>query len=182
MELNNVPESCCKFITKKVFNFDRITEDFFIEIGIGKGNLLNSVDAIYFSIEKNELLLIEMKSFPEKIDENELKGKSKNQHCLDYVRKHLLSGISDKDSVRQKIIHSIFTIIKMIDYYKMDENYYSFLLNPNKLTIKNFFVLNISSEEYLFLELSNIDKVLKHRIEGAVDLLTCDGLSDKFDS
>lgn len=167
IQLKKIESSCCNFISKEVFHLDYIVAKFFNQIKVG--DYLCSVDVIHFATTQNELILAELTSFKTYAEKT---GKNTDQDCLDYVRKELLDN-----KCRNKYIHSIFTLLKIIDYFGIDKKFYSYFLDPEQLSLKNFLVIDLTSEQYIFIEISCMDKLVKHkknRIEGELNILNCE--------
>jgi hypothetical protein len=175
-EVKHIPKSCCNAIDKIEFHFDDVTKEFFKTVKVG--DLLKSVDVIHFASKNNELLFFEMIGFR---DYAARTGKNTNKDCLEFVRNQL-TGV---DNVRHKLIHSIFTIVKIIDYYEMDKTFYSYFFDKRRLRIKSYIVLDLTYDEYIFIEFSCLDKLQKHkknRIEGMVNILNCPGFLTKLNT
>lgn len=161
-ELGKIAHSCCPSETKKVINFDKIKDVYFQLIGVRK---LKSVDVIYLAKTRNELFLIEMKGYNA--------GGALN--CEQFIDTHYA-----KYAIGNKIADTIFTILGIIGYYRINPTFYEFIFNPDKLKIKTFLLTNFSYSDLTSLSLATLDKQkigLTKRIEGETIILNCDSFT-----
>lgn len=167
LEVGKIENSCCTVINEKAFHFDYIIQKFFQKINVG--NFLRSVDIIHFSCSKGELMLAELTSYKSHCAKI---TNPTDKDCLEYVRKELICN-----DYRNKFIHTIFTILKIADYYNLGNSFYSYFFDTTKLKIKNYLVMDLTSEQYIFIEISCLDKLETHkknRIEGEMGVLNCE--------
>ena len=175
MPVKDQPKSCCKTINLHSFYYDDVTREFFKTLSIG--DFLRSMDVIHFDIKNNVLIFGEMTSYN---DYAARAGNRNNEECLNFVRTQLLDN-----GFRNKIVHSIFTLIKIIDFYNLNKEIYSHLFDTKRIRIKNYLVMDLTFDEYLYLEFSCLHELERHRkfrIEGEVDILNCEAFEKKLAS
>ncbi len=160
--------SCCGEVNTECYYFDEVTKLFFQFVKVG--DFLPSVDILHFSSTSHTMVLGEMTSYRNYANRV---GKFELKDCLVFVRDQLINS-----EFREKIINSQFTIKKIMEHYGMDPLVHAYLNDKTKFTQKNYLVLDVTYEEYIYLEFSCLDKLEQHktrRIEGEVNLANCDG-------
>jgi hypothetical protein len=171
--IGQIPRTCCSSSSVVAFSFDEITKHFQSEINAV--NRLKSMDALLIFPEKSELCFVEMTSF---VNYSNSKCKGTNRDCLDFIIKELRGR-----DLRDKVVHSIFTIIKIIDYFNLNKNLYTHLLDSKRTKINHYLVLDITDEQYIYIAFSCMDKLernRKNRIEGEINILSCDAFQAKM--
>jgi hypothetical protein len=165
MQVSEMDKSCCHACNIDTFHFDNVTKIFFKEVGVG--DCLRSMDIIHFSPDTDTLVYAEMTGYSEYAIRN---NKSTDDDCLEYIRDIVLKGVE----FRNKVIHSLFTTLKIANYYEMPANFYSYFFDA--LNIHLYLVIDLTYEQYIFIEGACIDKLEKHirnRIEGQIEILNC---------
>ena len=162
-ELKDHPDTCCSKITTDVLNFDKTKELFCNEIKIGH---CCSVDALYLSMDKSKLYLIEMKK------------KNSTKNINDYIANYFKTKETPK-----KIIESIILILGIIGYYDIGKTFYNYILDKNKVRMKAIFLCDCTERELTLLTISSLDqRDFNHTdiINGKVGVYNCQSIQTFF--